>query len=181
MSTVLLRNCRLSYNALFEAQDFQGNGDFAYSAKLIIPKDSEAAKSISKALLDTANAEFNGKGKETIEKVKHDSAQFCLQSYDEENYVLATKRKQKAGRPTVINGDRTPLTQDDGKPYAGCFVNAIVRPWAMAGKGRSWIRCGLEGIQFVKDGEPFSKRVSPDDFDDLSNTGDQSDNPEDLF
>ena len=170
-NTVMLCNVRLSYNALFEAQDYQNNGDFAYSAKLIIPKGSEAAKAISESLLAVADETFAGKGRDVINKVKSDPAQFCLQEYDDENYVLATNRKVKVGRPTIVDADRSPLTEADGKPYAGCFVNCIVRPWAMQGKGRSWIRCGLEGIQFVKDGEPFAKRVSSSSFDDLTDQG----------
>lgn len=171
-NTLMLKDCRLSYNALFEAQDFQNNGDFAYTAKIIVPKASQAAKDLYAALLAVANEKFNGKGQEIIAKIKSDPSQFCLQEFDDEHFVLATKRKQKAGRPTVVDADRTPLTADDGKPYPGCFVNVIVGPWATSGMGnRHWVRCGLEGVQFVRDGEPFGRRVSANSFDDLSQQG----------
>lgn len=170
MSNIKLQNVRLSFNSLFDAEDFEGDGNFAYNAKFIIPKGSDADKAIREGLLAVANEAFAGKGAETIKKVAGDPAQFCYQPYgdDGEFMVLATKRKAKVGRPVVVDADRTPLTKDDGKPYSGCYVNALVRPWAMASKGKHWIRCGLEGVQFVKDGEAFGSRASASDFDDVT-------------
>lgn len=170
-SNIKLLNVRLSFNNLFEAQGFDGNDDLAFNAKFIIEKGSLADKAIRTALKETADEAFGGKGSEVIKKVAGDKSQFCYQPYgdDGELMVLATKRKLKAGRPLVIDADRSPLAEVDGKPYAGCYVNALVRPWAMASKGKSWIRCGLEGVQFVKDGESFGGvRTSANDFDDVS-------------
>jgi hypothetical protein len=172
MANIKLENVRLSYNSIFEAQDFEGDQNFAYNAKVIIEKGSEADKKIRAALLEVANAEFANKGAETIKKVAGDPAQYCYQPMNgdanSEYMVLATKRKAKAGRPLIIDANRAPLTEDDGKPYAGCFINILVKPWAMASKGKHWIRCGLEGIQFVRDGESFGSRASVSDFDDVS-------------
>lgn len=170
MSNIKLQNVRLSFNNLFEAEGFDGNDDLAYNAKFIIEKGSEADKAIRAALLKVADESFSGKGAEVIKKVSGDKSQFCYQPYgdDGEFMVLASKRKAKAGRPMVVDTNKSPLTEADGKPYSGCYVNALVRPWAMASKGKHWIRCGLEGVQFVKDGEAFGSRARPDDFDDVS-------------
>ena len=172
MSNIRLENVRLSFNNLFEAEGFDGNDDLAYNAKFIIEKGSDADKAIRAALLAVSNEAFAGKGAEAIKKVAGDKSQFCYQPYgdDGELMVLAAKRKAKAGRPLVIDVDRSPLTADDNKPYSGCYVNALVRPWAMASKGKSWIRCGLEGVQFVRDGEAFGARAKVDDFDDVSSS-----------
>jgi len=176
MSNVLLKNVRLSFNSIFEATDFEGDQNFAYNAKIMIEKGSEAEKVIKKALLEAADGAFSGKGADVIKKVQGDAAQFCLQPHkdDDSLLVLATKRKEKAGRPIVVDVDKSPLTKDDGKPYPGCYVNVLCRPWAMASKGKHWIRCGLEGVQFVKDGEAFGQRTTPDAFPDLG-AGDDDD------
>jgi len=166
--SIKLENVRLSFNNLFEAEGFDGNDDLAYNAKFIIEKGSDADKKIRAGLLETADDAFQGKGAAVIKKVESDKSQYCYQEFDEEHMVLATKRKVKAGRPLVIDANRAPLTEDDGKPYAGCYVNALVRPWAMASKGKHWIRCGLEGVQYVRDGEAFGSRASVNDFDDVS-------------
>jgi hypothetical protein len=79
----------------------------------------------------------------------------------------------KAGttrRPTIIDRDKTPLVEEDGKPYAGCYVNAVVDLWySDHPKGGKQVLGNLLGVQFAKDGEPFgSGAVDVDDeFDDL--------------
>ena len=78
-------------------------------------------------------------------------------------------------RPTVIDRDKTPLTEDDEKIYAGCYVNAIVDFWVQDNEFGKRVNANLFGIQFVKDGEEFGAgsvdvtddfaELSEDDFD----------------
>ena len=69
-------------------------------------------------------------------------------------------------RPTLVDRDRAPLIEDDGKPYAGCYVNAIVKPWAQDNQYGKRINFSLEGIQFVRDGEAFGGGgATTEDFD----------------
>ena len=72
-------------------------------------------------------------------------------------------------RPMVIGTDRAPLTEDDGKPYAGCYVNAIVELWGQDNQFGKRVNANLLAVQFVKDGTPFGNGVtaSVDDFDDI--------------
>ena len=67
----------------------------------------------------------------------------------------------------MIDRDRTPLGEDDGKPEAGDYVNAIVDFWySDHPKGGKQLLDNVLGIQFVKQGERFgSSGASPDDFD----------------
>jgi len=73
-------------------------------------------------------------------------------------------------RPTVLDRDKSPLIAADGRPYAGCYVNAVVEIWAQDNKYGRGLRAALKGVQFVKDGDAFSGggTASPDDFADLS-------------
>jgi hypothetical protein len=71
----------------------------------------------------------------------------------------------------VVDRDRTPLTASDGKPYAGCFVNAVVELWAQDNQYGKRINASLGGVQFAADGDAFGGggvRTEADDFDDLS-------------
>jgi len=165
---VILENVRLSFNALFEPEDFDGDENFSYNAKVIIEKDSEADRKITAAFAQAAEEAF-GKAKfqGILDKIKGDKAQFAYHEHDEGQMVLSTKRKAKAGPPVIVDRERTRLTADDNKIYAGCYVNIVVRPWAMQGKGKNWVRAALEGVQFVADGEAFGQRTTPDDFPDL--------------
>ena len=62
----------------------------------------------------------------------------------------------------VVNRDLTPLVAADGKPYAGCYVNATVECYGYthpkSGPGITW---SLRNVQFVKDGDPFGAKVTP--------------------
>ena len=69
-------------------------------------------------------------------------------------------------RPTVVDRDKTPLTEQDGRPYGGCFVNAIVELWAQDNQFGKRINATLAGVQFLKDGDAFggSRPADPDEF-----------------
>ena len=52
---------------------------------------------------------------------------------------------------------RNELVESSGKPYSGCYVNAIIECWAQDNKefGKR-INFGLKGVQFLRDGDAFS-------------------------
>ena len=61
-----------------------------------------------------------------------------------------------ATRPVVVNRDKTPIMEEDGIIYAGCYVNASIRLYAWEHKvGGRGVSAGLRAVQFVKDGESF--------------------------
>lgn len=73
-------------------------------------------------------------------------------------------------RPTVVDRDRTPLTEKDGRIYSGCYVNAKVELWVQDNKWGQRVNASLLGVQFVNDGDAFgsgSPPANPDDFPDL--------------
>ncbi|CAN0502063.1 unnamed protein product, partial [Phaeothamnion confervicola] len=74
-----------------------------------------------------------------------------------------------SGRPLVIDGQKNPLVEEDGKPYGGCYVNATVEIYAQKGENAG-IRCGLLAVQFARDGDAFTagSKPSADDFDDVA-------------
>jgi hypothetical protein len=81
-------------------------------------------------------------------------------------------------RPTVHDRNKNPLTEADGKPYAGCYVNAVVDVWAQDhAKHGKRINASLGGVQFVRDGDAFSggSVADAEDFPDLGDQGDDSD------
>jgi len=59
-------------------------------------------------------------------------------------------------RPLVIDRSKSPITEDDDIIYAGCYVNAIISLWAQNNGYGKRINAQLDGVQFVKDGEPFA-------------------------
>jgi hypothetical protein len=178
MSTkVVLEVARLSYNNLYKAVQFPGQPDapFNYDATFYVEKGSENDKRIRAAIKKEAAEEWKTKAQSVIDSIENNSNKNAYTDGDKKGQeasegmmVLASKRKQSAGRPLVVDRNKAPLNESDGKPYSGCYVNATVEIWAQSGKHQG-IRCALLGVQFVKDGDSFASgsKASEEDFDDL--------------
>lgn len=80
-------------------------------------------------------------------------------------------------RPLVLDRSKSPVTAQDGKVYAGCYVNFTADVWAQDNKFGQRINATLLGVQFDKDGDAFSggAPADADDFDDLGAGADASD------
>jgi hypothetical protein len=70
----------------------------------------------------------------------------------------------------VIDVNKSPLTEEDGKPYAGCFVNASIELWVQDNNYGKRINATLAGVQFYRDGEHFGggSIADTDDFEDMT-------------
>lgn len=184
MSTsVKLLKVRLSFPDLFEATQYEGKGAYRYNASFLIEPGSNNDKNIKAAIQEAAAEKFGKKAQVKLSEWAGNSNKNCYVNGDTKEYdgyagmlVLSAHRRQQDGRPLVIDGNKQPLTASDGKPYAGCYVNATVDFYA-TGAPNEGIRCGLKGVQFDSDGDAFSgsKVATPDEFDDLSEKGDGSD------
>jgi hypothetical protein len=73
-------------------------------------------------------------------------------------------------RPTVVDKDKTPLVEAEGKPYAGCYVHCVLELWAQDNQYGKRVNATLMGVQFAADGDSFTGGgvASDDDFDDIS-------------
>lgn len=69
-------------------------------------------------------------------------------------------------RVPIIDKDTTPLGPQDGRPYAGCYVDASIEIWAQDNSWGKRINAKLRWVQFRRNGDAFSggAPVSPDEF-----------------
>lgn len=170
---IKLQNVRLSFPGLFKAEAFKPGDDPKYKATFLIEAGSAQHKAVEQAILETVRAKFGAKDAEKlIAQIRNNPNKFCYQdgntkSYDGYEGMFALTAKNSV-RPLVIDRDRTPLTEADGRPYAGCYVNASVEFFAYDSSGKG-VSASLGGVQFVKDGDAFAggKAASEDDFDAL--------------
>jgi hypothetical protein len=81
-------------------------------------------------------------------------------------WYLASNNKN---RPTIVDRRRNPLTEKDGKPYAGCYVNASVTLWVQDNQFGKRINANFRAIQFDSDGEAFGVKPvdAEEEFDEL--------------
>jgi len=171
---IKLENVRLTFPVLFEAKTVNGEGKPAFSASFLIdPKDPQI-KTINQAIAQVAKEKWSAKA-DAILKLMQAQDKLCLhdgdlkETYDGFSGNLYISARATS-RPLVIDADKTPLAEADGKPYAGCYVNASVELWAQDNNYGKRINASLRGVQFLRDGDAFAGggAASPDEFDDLS-------------
>ncbi len=172
---VMLKNARLAFPNLFEAKTVNGEGDPAFSAALILDPEANAKviDQLEDAIAQVAKDKWGAKADAVLTKLKstdklalHDGdTKADYDGFPGNQYVSARSKT----RPTVIDRDRTPLAESDGRPYAGCYVNASIELWAQDNNYGKRINAQLRGVQFVADGEAFAGggAAAADEFDEL--------------
>jgi hypothetical protein len=174
---VKLSNVRLSFPDLFEAVQYQGQGPFNYRASFLFPADHPAKAAVDAAIKQVAAETWKDKASMHLAGILGNSNKCCLQDgnakpYDgyAGNWALTATRPVEKGRPLVLDQGKNPLVAADGKPYAGCYVNASVEFWAQDNSYGKAVRCTVLGVQFLRDGDAFTAGsvATPDDFEALA-------------
>lgn len=150
MSKIMLKNVRLSFASIFKRSEFNGEqGKFEATFLLCKKTQADQIEKIEKAI-EAAIKEA---------KIKVPSDKRCLKDGDDFEYDgyaghMAFKASSNK-RPTIIDRDKTPLAEEDGKPYSGCYVNAVVDIWIQSNSYGKRANGNLFGVQFFKDGDAF--------------------------
>jgi hypothetical protein len=174
---IKLLDVRLSFPDIFEAAQFQGTGPFNYGASFLFAHDHPATKVMADTIKAVATEKWGAKAAATIKTFEGNSQKCCYFEGDTKGYdgyggnmAVSAKRGQEKGRPLVVDKNLSPLTAADGKPYAGCYVNAVIEIWAQDNGYGKGMRATLNSLQFLRDGDRFSSGSAStvDDFEDLS-------------
>jgi hypothetical protein len=180
---VIIKKVRLSFPSLFTATEFKaGDGKPRWSASFIIEPGSENDKAIEAAIEAEAKETWGDKYKNMLAQMRGQSNKDCYlagnarsrsdgSTYDgyEGMKVLTTHRpaivKGNANaRPLIINTDKSVLMPEDGRPYAGCYVNAKISIYCQKGENPG-VRASFSVVQFHSHGEAFSSSTpSADEF-----------------
>lgn len=174
MAKVKLSNVRLSFPSLFRKATFEGN-ETKYEATLMLHKEDHAD------IIKQIKADIAAGIKENLKGAKVPSDKIALKDGDESgrdeyagHYTLKAANNK---RPKVVGRDKSPLTEDDGVIYSGCYVNAVVDPWYQSNAYGKRVNFNLLGVQFLKDGDPFESGsvADDDDFDEVAGSDDDFD------
>lgn len=174
MAKIKLQNVRLSFPSLFRKAVFEGS-ETKYEATFLLDKEKHADT------IKELKAAISKRIKDDLKGAKLSADRICLKDGDDFDYAgYAGHMSFKASnnkRPLIIDRDRTPLTEDDERLYAGCYVNAVVELWVQNNGFGKRINANLLGVQFFKDGEPFAdgESASQDDFDAFDDDGSEDD------
>jgi len=144
---------RLSFPSLFKTATFGGEDTGKFEATFILDKRDHAA------VIEKIKAAIGRMIKEEMKGKAPAADKICLKDGDQSDraesagtYTIKASTKK---RPLVINRDKSPITIEDNIIYAGCYVNAIISIWAQDNQWGKRINASLDGVQFVRDGEPF--------------------------
>lgn len=170
---VKLKDVRLSFAHLWRARSYEEDSPAKFEATLLVPNDHVQLSTL-KTTIRSVIAEKWGETKSQDPKFVKSLKLWCLRDGDDKEYDDYTGHQYvhaaSVRRPVVIDRDKSPLVESDGRPYSGCYVNANVEIWATThAKGGKQVNAGLLGLQFLRDGEAFSGGAigSADDFDEV--------------
>lgn len=170
----ILKNVRLAFPTLFKPEQIMGEGDPKFGATLLIDKNDPQIKTIREGFATLAKDKWAAKGESTLSALIS-GGKVCLRDGDSKAdyagfsgcmFISANSKT----RPLVVGLDKAPLVEADGKPYAGCYVNAVIDLWAQDNGFGKRINASLLSVQFFREGEAFSGGATADvdDFEDLS-------------
>lgn len=174
---MILNGVRLAFPVLFEAKSFEGS-DPAFSAALLIDpvKQKALIAQLQANMMKVAKEKWGDKA-DAIYKGIAAKDQLCLHDgdtkaeYDGFEGMMFVNTRSKV-RPLTIDRDKSSLTEADGKPYGGCYVNASIEIWAMENQYGKRINAQIRGVQFEKDGDAFGAggAADVDEFDEIEAT-----------
>lgn len=167
--TIMLKNVKLSYPAVFEHGSFGGESTGKYEATFLLPKSDEATYKKVMALVD----ETKGKAKVPSDKLFIKDGDETDDEFAANCWIIKTSNKN---RPTLIDRKRNVITKEDNEIdpmfFAGATVNASIGAWKQDNSYGKRINGNLAGIQYVSgdihtDGICDTGTAQADDFEEF--------------
>lgn len=178
LNRITLKNVRLAFPDIFEAKAFSDGDEPAFSATFLLDAKHPQLKELKEMMKEVVRDKWGAKA-DAIYKDLEAKDRLALHDGDlkteyegfEGNFYVSARNKS---RPLVLDRDKTPLTQADGRPYAGSYVDVSLDLWAQDNKYGKRVNASLRGVRFVKDGDAFAGGGAADvnEFDDLSDGAD---------
>ncbi len=162
---IKLNNVRLSFPSVWHKKIWENSKNKArYESTFILnktthAKEIEEIKKEIKFLLDVNNITITS-------PLTH-----CLRYGDfvipgvepkpefKDSFTLKTTSDE---RVPILNKNKTPITEDDGLIYGGCYVNAYVYLYPYNNSMGKGVSASFLGMQLVSKGEPFAEVVTID-------------------
>jgi len=171
MEKVITPEFRVSFPHVFKAHAFQ---DQEPKFRLTMLFDKAADLSAMKQLASNAAVEKWGKKipADLRSPFRDGSEKEDLEGYEGMVFINATSKQ----KPGVVDENVQDI-MDETEFYAGCYARATVTAYAYDAMGNRGVSFGLQNVQKLRDGEPFSGRTkASDDFDAVVKPGAPVDN-----
>lgn len=162
---VLTPKFRVSFPAVFVPRAAMDGAEPKYSVVMLFPKDTDLSR--LKAIAKQAVTEkWGDKVPKDLRSPFRDGDEKELDGYAGQIFITASSKM----KPGLVNGQREAIIEAS-EFYAGCYARATVNAYAYDRNGNKGVAFGLQNLQKLEEGEPFSGRTKPeDDFDAVTET-----------
>lgn len=177
---IFLSDVRLSFPHLVEPQTNKnqqtGKERIAYNGDFIMPKDHPGLAQFMQRYAAMAQEKWKENAQAAMQRIHADRKTRCYGSGEEKvnaktfqvysGYVgMHYLSASSANRPQIIQADGKPIDgantmlyrEMTSKMYAGCRVNAAIKPWLQQNDHGIGVRADLIAVQFFRDDEPFGE------------------------
>lgn len=182
---------RLSFPSLFKATTPRNSGADAkpkFSLTMLFPKDTDL-RDLRRMAFDAFAKKFG----ENRDKWPGNFKKLDFKSYvtdstdgvwpfrdgDSQGYDgyegMVSIKASSDMRPTVVDNHRQPIIEEKDI-YPGCYCRAVVTAYGWENSGKKGVSFGLLAVQKVRDGEPFTRRYDPNDFEDYDDASESESN-----
>jgi hypothetical protein len=176
---------RVSFPSVFEPKPGPDGKNPKYRMSLLFPKTTDLSV-LKEAIKEVAKEKWGDKLPKSLRNpIRDGDEKDALPGYADNFFINVTSTL----RPTIINTKGQELIEADIGPdgfYAGCYARCSLSIYAYDKAGNRGVSFGLQNIQKVAEGEPFSGRTrATDDFDvapaEKDEAADYEDNGSDPF
>lgn len=173
---------RGAFLKLWKPEPISGGDKNYWSLNLILPPNDPQIDKVSKVIRAVATEKWKDKADGILKQCKVGN-KLCLLNGDLKaeydgyagNIFISMSREESKGRPTVVDRNRAPLQQADGRPYSGCIITCSFEVWAQDNAFGKRMNAELRGVQFVRDGDAFSGGAPVASAEEFADLGDGAD------
>ena len=179
MQKVMTPEFRVSFPNVFKPRGFEGQ-EPKYSVVMLFDKstDISALKQLAQRAVEEKWPDPAKRPKGLRNPFKDgDTEKPDVDGYEGAIFVNASSKM----KPGVVDQNVQPII-DENEFYAGCYARATVTAYAYNKIGNKGVAFGLQNIQKLRDGEPFTGRSrAEDDFAPVENAGVSEAEVENMF
>lgn len=168
MEKLMSPEFRVSFPAVFEPVIY-GESKPKYSVVMLFDKsvDLLELKNIAKKAVEAKWPDPEKRPKNLRNPFRDgDAEKPDVPGYENVTFVNASSLQ----KPGLVDANVQDII-DESEFYAGCYARATLTAYAYDTKGNKGVSFGLQNIQKIRDGDPFSGKTNPqDDFNEVATT-----------
>ena len=164
MSTkVVTPKFRVSFPHVFEPQVNQDSGKKQYSIVMLFEQDADLSE-LKKIAKEAKVEKWADKPPANFQTPFKDGNTKDYSGYEDTIFINA----KSISSPGIVDESKQPIL-DREEFYAGCYARATITAYAWTYMGKHGVSFGLQNLQKMNDGEPFSgKTKAEDDFETIA-------------